>query len=112
MRKKLVFACLLTFALVGAAQELKRDFAFYVAYPHIVLPEGKDVNLDVVLVNYGENPEEIVFEISGPEDWNPRLETSSYPRTQIMGLYLLPGEDNKVTVKFRAKPPDLSLIHI
>lgn len=106
MRKKLVFACLLAFALVGAAQELKRDFAFYVAYPHIVLPEGKDVNLDVVLVNYGENPEEIVFEISGPEDWNPRLETSSYPRTQIMGLYLLPGEDNKVTVKFRAKPPD------
>lgn len=106
MRRKFLLFCLLALPLLGLSQELKRDFAFYAPYPHIVLGEGDDVNLDVVLINYGENPENIVFEIKGPEDWNPRLETSSYPRARILGLYLLPGEDNKVTVKFRAKPPD------
>ncbi|NOX44588.1 MAG: hypothetical protein GXO72_02460 [Caldiserica bacterium] len=106
MRSKFLLFLLIAFSVVGLSQEPKRDFAFYAVYPHIVLPEGKEVNLDVVLVNYGENPEEIVFEIAGPEDWNPRLETSSYPRTEIKGLYLLPGEDAKATVKFRAKPPE------
>jgi|Deesub1362B_J571_1020462.scaffolds.fasta_scaffold00138_48 uncharacterized membrane protein len=106
MRSKLILLLLVAFSVVGPAQELQRDFAFYTVYPYVVLPEGKEVNLDVVLVNYGEDPEEITLEITGPEGWNPRLETSTYPRTEIKGVYLLPGEDAKVTIKFRAKPPE------
>ena len=106
MRSKLFVLFLVVFSVVGLAQDTRRDFSFYSVYPHIVLPEGKEVNLDVILVNNGDSPEEITFEINGPEDWNPRLETSTYPRTEVKGLYLLPGEDAKATLKFRAKPPE------
>ena len=109
MRSKFLFFLLVAFSVVGMAQESTRDFAFYAVYPHIVLYEGKEVNLDVVLINRGTSPEEILFEVKGPEDWNPRIETSTYPRTEIRALYLLPAgekEEERVEVKFRAKPPE------
>ena len=112
MRRTLALVFLAVIPFLALAQEQgkapERDFSFYVEYPHIVLYEGKEVNLDVVLINHGSSPEEILFEVKGPEDWNPRIETSTYPRTEIRALYLLPGEgeEGKVKVKFRAKPPE------
>lgn len=99
----LLFAISLAAAVFG---QDSRDFSFYTAYPHVVIEPDDEVNLDVKIVDEGTQPEDVLLSITGPEDWNPYFETSTYPRIKIQAVHVLPCEDCGVTVKFRAKPPE------
>jgi len=102
----LVFAGLLSVSTVLFGQGTQRGFEFYVQYPALVISEGREVSLDVKLQNTGPTPEDVVLSVSGPEDWNGRFETSSYPTLQIKSIHLLPGQEEPLTVRFKAKPPE------
>jgi len=95
----------LIFVPVVAAQ---RGLNFYTDYPAIVIGEGKELSLEVKLVNTGVRTEDVSLSIEGPEGWNARFETTSYPAIQVKAVSLRPGEEEKgvVTVKFKAKPPE------
>ncbi|MBC7098386.1 hypothetical protein H5T52_04600 [Candidatus Bipolaricaulota bacterium] len=102
---------LLTFGILSMvfpilAQGTQRGFEFYTQYPALVISEGREVSLDVKLHNTGPTPEDVVLTVSGPEDWNGRFETSSYPTLQIRSVHLLPGQEEPLTVRFKAKPPE------
>ncbi len=102
--------CLLILGLgvVSLSQEnggTQRGFSFYTPYPHIVLGQDDEVNVDLKLQDTGSQPEDIALTVKGPEGWDAHFETSSYPRIRIEAVHILPGKDNVVTVKFRAKPP-------
>ena len=103
----LVALATLIFAAVSLfGQGTQRGFEFYTQYPALVISEGREVSLDVKLQNTGPIPEDVVLSVSGPEGWNARFETSSYPTLQIKSVHLLPGQEEPLTVRFKAKPPE------
>ncbi len=109
--KKLLF--LLALAGLGLlvstpAVLAQRGLNFYTDYPAVVVAEGKELSLEVKLVNTGLRTEDVSLSIEGPEGWSARFETTSYPTIQVKAVSLRPGEDEEdiVTVKFKAKPPE------
>ncbi|MEA1963599.1 MAG: NEW3 domain-containing protein [Candidatus Aerophobetes bacterium] len=95
----------------GIAQNEKpqKDFSIFPKYTDIVIEKGKEIEIEVKIVNTGKEEEEVVLSVipeKKAKDWNARLETQ-WNRMKIRSLYLFPEEpDNAVTVKFRADPPE------
>ncbi len=90
---------------VAEAQGSERDFSISTEYTHIVIGKGKEVELDVRIANLGEREEDIVLSVSGPEDWEPRLEKSWAYEVRAIHLGYEEGQ-NSVRLKFKAKPPE------
>jgi len=95
----------------GIAQNEKpgKDFSIFPKYTNIVIEKDKEIEIDVKVINTGEEEEEVVLSIipgKKAKNWNARLETQ-WDRMKIRSLYLLPEEpDNAVNIKFRADPPE------
>jgi len=87
-------------------QGTQRGFEFYAQYPALVVQEGREVSLEIKLLNTGPTPEDVMLSVSGPEDWNGRFETASYPTIQIKAVHLLPGQEDPTTIRFKARPPE------
>ncbi|MGC9530658.1 MAG: NEW3 domain-containing protein [Candidatus Bipolaricaulaceae bacterium] len=83
-----------------------RGLAFYTDYPAVVIGQGDKVSLEIKLHNSGSIPENVTLSASGPEGWNPRFETTSYPTMRVKGVHLLPGAEEPREVKFKADPPE------
>ena len=81
---------------------------FYTDYPAVVIGEGQDLSLTVKLDNQLSTPVEAELSASGPEGWNPRFETSSYPTLTVTAVRV-PGSTDKgngeAVLKFKASPP-------
>ncbi|MCD5407725.1 NEW3 domain-containing protein [Candidatus Bipolaricaulota bacterium] len=90
---------------LGFAQTTQRGFEFYTQYPSLEVFPGREVSLEIKLQNTGALPEDVTLTVSGPEDWEARFETASFPILRIRGVHLLPGED-PLTIRFKARPPE------
>ena len=93
-------------AACGFAQTTQRGFEFYTQYPSLEVFPGREVSLEVKLQNIGALPEDVTLTVSGPEDWEARFETASYPTLRIRGVHLLPGQEEPLSVRFKARPPE------
>jgi len=100
----LVFVLVLGVGVFGQVGD--RGLSFYTDYPAVVASEGREVSLDVKLLNTGSEPEDVMLSVSGPEGWNARFETSSYPTIQVKAVHLLPGEEEPKVIRFKARPPE------
>ncbi len=81
---------------------------FYTDYPSVVLGEGQDLSLTVKLENSSSSPVEADLSVAGPEGWNARFETSSYPTITVNAVRVPPSTDKGngvVSLKFKASPP-------
>lgn len=85
----------------------QRAVNVYTDYPSVVINEGKELSLDLHLTNAGGQEEEVLLSIEGPDGWDARFESTSYPTIQIQAVSLRPGQTGKdaVTIRFKARPP-------
>jgi len=108
-RRFLLITGILTVALISVAPIGfgQRAVNIYTDYPSVVIHEGKELSLDIHLTNAGGQEEEVLLSVEGPDGWNARFETSSYPMIQIQAVSLRPGQTGKdaVTIRFKARPP-------
>lgn len=106
-RFKIVLLGVLLVILGGLAwAQAERSFSFYTEYPTVVVSPDRELSLDVLLQNTGSTPETVVLEIQdGPQDWNARFETTSYPTLQIGAVYLRPEAEEPTKIRFKARPP-------
>ncbi len=93
--------------LVSGSQILvaQTDFSFYTQYPALIIGEDQEVSLYLELKDLGQEAVDVILDVSGPEDWNPRFETSSYPTMEIKAVHLLPDQKEPLKIRFKAKPP-------
>jgi len=69
-------------------------------YPGVVINEGDDANVDLIVKNKGRRDETISFTITAsPKGWESRIKTYSFG---ITGVFV--PEDDQKTVQFNAKP--------
>ncbi|UCE33503.1 MAG: hypothetical protein JSV40_09780 [Deltaproteobacteria bacterium] len=69
-------------------------------YPGVVINEGDDASVDLIVKNKGKQDESILFTITqSPKGWDTRIKTYSFG---ISGVYV-PEDDDK-RVQFNAKP--------
>ena len=69
-------------------------------YPGVVINEGDDANVDLIVKNKGRRDETISFTITqSPKGWDTRIKTYSFG---ITGIFV--PEDDQKTVQFNAKP--------
>ena len=87
------------------AQDSAADFSFYTQYPALIIGEDQEVSLYLKLKDLGSEPVDVVLSVSGPEDWEPKFETSSYPTLEIKAVHLLPDQKEALQIRFKAKPP-------
>jgi len=97
-------AALLSVTGIGFGQ---RAVNVYTDYPSVVIHEGKELSLEIHLTNAGGQEENVLLSVEGPDGWNARFETSSYPMIQIQAVSLRPGqtEEDRITIRFKARPP-------
>ena len=81
----------------------QRGVLFYTDYPSVIVSQGKDVSLDVEIINTGLRTEEVLLAASAPEGWDSHFETTSYPTLKIKAVSLRPGQDEEEAVKIRFK---------
>jgi len=95
---------LLSVTPIGFGQ---RAVNVYTDYPYVVIHEGKELSLELHLTNAGGQEEEVLLSVEGPDGWDARFETASYPTIQIGAVSLRPGQTGKdaVTIRFKARPP-------
>jgi uncharacterized membrane protein len=93
-------ASLFSFGVLG------QELSFYTDYPAVVVSQGREVSLEVKLLYTGYSPVDVELSVAGPEDWNPRFETSGYPIIRIQAVHLLPGEEEPKVIRFKARPPE------
>jgi uncharacterized membrane protein len=69
-------------------------------YPGVVINQGDDANVDLIVTNKGRRDETISFTITqSPKGWDTRIKTYSFG---ITGIFV--PEDDQKTVQFNAKP--------
>jgi uncharacterized membrane protein len=69
-------------------------------YPGVVIHEGDDANVDLIVKNTGKRGETVDLKIaSAPKGWETRFKTYSFG---ITGVFV--PEDDQKTVQFNAKP--------
>jgi len=69
-------------------------------YPGVVINEGDDASVDLIVTNKGKQDESILFTITqSPKGWDTRIKTYSFG---ISGIFV-PEDDDK-RVQFNAKP--------
>ena len=61
---------LLSVVPIGFGQ---RAVNIYTDYPSVVINEGKELSLDLHLTNAGEQEEEVLLSVEGPDGWNARF---------------------------------------
>jgi len=72
--KNLVYFFALLFFLGGSESwALKRNFALFTEYTHVVVSEKKEWEFDVRIQNRGKRDEEILLSIVAPEGWKAGL---------------------------------------
>jgi len=95
----------------GIAQNEKpqKDFSIFPKYTNIVVEKGKEVEIDVKIINTGKEEEAVVLSVISEKkakNWNARLETQ-WDKMKIRSLYLLPEKpDNTASLKFCINPPE------
>ncbi len=85
-----------------AKEDTRPDRGLSVAfeYPGVVINEGDDANVDLIVKNKGKRDESILFTITqSPKGWETRIKTYSFG---ITGVFV--PEDDEKTVQFNAKP--------
>ena len=87
----------------------QQGLRFYTDYPAIVLGEGQELSLTVKLSNAEIRPTEVLLTVNGPQGWNARFETSSYPQLQVAAATVpaatSKGGNGVLTLSFKATPP-------
>jgi uncharacterized membrane protein len=69
-------------------------------YPGVVINQGDDASVDLIVTNKGRRDETISFTITtSPKGWETRIKTYSFG---ITGIFV--PEDDEKTVQFSAKP--------
>jgi len=69
-------------------------------YPGVVINQGDDASVDLIVTNKGKRDETISFTIaSSPKGWDTRIKTYSFG---ITGIFV--PEDDQKTVQFNATP--------
>jgi uncharacterized membrane protein len=92
-------------AAAGAQQDKKdtrpeRGLSVAFEYPGVVISEGDDASVDLIVKNKGKRDETVSFTItSSPKGWESRVKTYSFG---ITGIFV--PEDEEKTVQFSAKP--------
>jgi len=78
----------------------ERGLSVAFEYPGVVINEGDDASVDLILTNKGRRDETVSFTITrSPEGWESRVKTYSFG---ITGIFV--PEDEEKTVQFSAKP--------
>ena len=93
----------------GAFVFAQQGLRFYTDYPAVVIGEGQELSLTVKLENAEIRPMEVLLTVNGPQGWNARFETSSYPELQVDAATIpaatSKGGNGVLTLNFKAKPP-------
>ena len=78
----------------------ERGISVAFEYPGVVINEGNDANVDLIVKNKGKRDESILLTITqSPKGWDTRIKTYSFG---ISGVYV--PEDDEKRVQFNAKP--------
>ena len=78
----------------------ERGLSVAFEYPGVVINEGDDASVDLIITNKGRRDETISFTITtSPKGWDTRIKTYSFG---ITGIFV--PEDDEKTVQFSAKP--------
>jgi uncharacterized membrane protein len=78
----------------------ERGISVAFEYPGVVINQGDDATVDLIVKNEGKHDESILFTIvSSPKGWETRIKTYSFA---ITGVFV--PEDGEKTVQFNAKP--------
>jgi len=78
----------------------ERGLSVAFEYPGVVINEGDDASVDLIVKNKGRRDETISFTITAsPKGWESRIKTYSFG---ITGIFV--PEDDEKTVQFSAKP--------
>ena len=76
-----------------------RGISIAFEYPEVIIDQGNDVSMDIIIKNRGKRDENIYFKVSEPAGWKARAKTYSF---SIASVHVPEGEDR--TVQFSAKP--------
>jgi uncharacterized membrane protein len=103
----IVALCLATSSSLAKEEEegkedMRPDRGLSVAfeYPGVVINQGDDASVDLIVTNKGRRDETISFTITtSPKGWETRIKTYSFG---ITGIFV--PEDDEKTVQFSAKP--------
>ena len=78
----------------------ERGISVAFEYPGVVINQGDDATVDLIVKNEGKHDESILFTIvSSPKGWETRIKTYNFA---ITGVFV--PEDGEKTVQFNAKP--------
>jgi uncharacterized membrane protein len=78
----------------------ERGLSVAFEYPGVVINQGDDASVDLIVTNKGRRDETISFTITtSPKGWETRIKTYSFG---ITGIFV--PEDEEKTVQFSAKP--------
>jgi len=103
----ILILCLSTFFVSsGLAQEEKEDtrpergISMAFEYPEVIINQGDDVSVDLIVKNKGKTDENVYFTISSaPPGWKTKIKTYNFAITSV---HLPEGEDKNIT--FSAEP--------
>ncbi len=91
-------------------EEPERDFLIYSEFSNLVVEEGAELDLDIKLINQGEQPEDIVLElIPGPEaeGWEVILRNESWRGFKVRQVNLLTEEPDHIkTLNLHIQTPE------
>jgi len=79
----------------------EREISVAFEYPEIIIDQGDDVSLDLIIKNKGKRDENIYFRLSEPSGWKTRTKTYSFSITSVH----VPGGEQR-SVQFSAKPEE------
>ena len=99
-----------SFAQSNQTEDTEREFIIYSQFSNLTLEEGAETNLDIKIINEGEQPENIKLDLiidQDSTDWNIVLLNESYRGFKVSQVNLLSEEpDNLKSLTLHIEIPE------
>ena len=99
-----------SWAQVKQTAKLERDFTIYSEFSNIIMEEGSEVDLDIKIINLGDQPEDVRLELNPDPDateWEVILRNESYRGFKVRQVNLLTEEPDHIkTINLHIEVPE------
>lgn len=99
-----------SWAQLEQTETVEREFAIYSEFSSIVLEEGSEIDLDIKIINQGDQPEDVYLELIPDPDaaeWDVVLRNESYRGFKVRQVNLLTEEPDHIkTLNLHIEVPE------